>query len=138
VIASEAARSRRRASAVRFGRRRSVCSPLPDEVATEVLLGGQTIVGTAAQREVVDGRWAFSRMRVQVMELEPGSLPATLAPVVYIHAARLVPLPDAAADFGRDVATVVRCLWRGMMRVGRRPRLGAYPRLRCGGRGARL
>jgi len=43
---------------MRLRHRRSALSLLPDDITTEVLFGGQLIVGAAAQREIVDARWA--------------------------------------------------------------------------------
>ena len=77
-----------------------------DRLATEVLLRCQGIVRATAQREIVDGWWASSCMWMLMMELQSGLLPAALAPGVDIRAARLVPLPDAAADFGGNVPTL--------------------------------
>src|SRR6185312_4238370 len=47
------------------------------------------------------------------MKLEPGLLPAALAAGVDVRAARLVALPDGAANLGRNVAAGVRRLRRG-------------------------
>ena len=75
---------------------------------TKILFRRQSIVGAAAQREIVDGRWASSPVRMLMVELQSGLLPAALAAGVDIRAARFVPLPDATANFGRNVPTLVR------------------------------
>src|SRR3954470_11396729 len=58
------------------GRRSGAGRPSPagsafvlDEVATEVLLRRQNVVGAATQRQVRDARWTPSRMRVPMMKL---------------------------------------------------------------------
>ena len=68
-------------------------------------------------------RWPATSMRMLVMELQSGLLPAALAAGVDIRAARFVPLPDAAADFGGNVPTLVRiaaACWRGVSRCALR------------------
>ena len=104
----EIVRSWRRAGAALLCQRCLACSFSPDHVATEVLLRRQSIVGAAAQREIVDRGWPSSPMRMLVMELQSGLLPAALAAGIDIRAARFVPLPDATANFGRNVPTLVR------------------------------
>jgi len=114
-------RSRSRAGAALLLQTRLACPSLSDNVATEVLLRCQSIVGAAAQREIAERGWASAPVWMLVMELQSGLLAATLAARVDIGAARLVPLPDGAAHFGPNVPTLVRiafaAFWRGVSRA---------------------
>ena len=100
-------RSRCRASADRLRQTPSACAFLANDVPTEVLFCCQLIVGTAAQREVVDIRWTSPGMRMLVMELEPGLLSTPVTAGIHIRATRFVPLPDTATDFCSDVPTLL-------------------------------
>ena len=103
---------------------------------TKILFRRQSIVGAAAQREIVDGRWASSPVRMLMVELQSGLLPATLAASVDVRAARFVSLPDGTADFCRNIPTVGRWLRCGVSRASRGLRRGVpivRRRLRSGG-----
>ena len=56
----------------------------------------------------LERRKRSSTMRVLVMKLEPGLLAAALAARVDIRAARIVALPDAAANVGGNVPSPLR------------------------------
>ena len=106
----EAARSRCRAGADRVLYRRAACLYPSDEVAAKVLLCSQSIMGTTAQRDIVETRRSSPCVRVLVMKLEPCLLAAALAARVDIRAASLVSLPDVAAHIRGDVSAVL-CGW---------------------------
>src|SRR5688572_29561035 len=59
------------------------------------------VVGPAAQRDVLDGRWPLERMWLPVVQLEAWRLRASPATADEGTPAA-VPLPDGATDMGRD------------------------------------
>jgi hypothetical protein len=101
----------RPSSGARLCRPRLVFARTPslelDERSTEVLLGGERIVGVAAQREIVRRVRAAMRKGLQVVELEAVSLSAPLSRGVGVRAAPFVALEDGAADRGGDVSTAL-------------------------------
>jgi hypothetical protein len=68
------------------------------QLAPEVALRRERVVGSAAQRDVVDGRGAAERPGVFVVVLEQRGLAAGLAAFIDVAAAALIALPDGAGD----------------------------------------
>jgi hypothetical protein len=73
----------------------------------KILLGCESIVGLATQREIVLRVLAAPREGPQVVELQAVSLGAAPSRVVDVSAARSVALEDSAADRGGDVPTAL-------------------------------
>jgi hypothetical protein len=78
--------------------------PRKHEIAPEVLLGGELIMGPTAQANVFRGRWPASGKGLFVMQLERPGGPAAHAARIDERAARLVPQPDGTAHGSGNVA----------------------------------
>jgi hypothetical protein len=107
-----------------------------DELSAKVLLGGECVVGAAAQREIGLGVLTSLRECRHMVELEAVSLSATPSRAVGVGAASFVALEDGAPDESGDVSTApARALGLGLGVLGGigfalGPRLG--PGLRRG------
>ena len=75
-----------------------------DELATEVLFGGEGVVRRAAQREVVCGVLPALCKWLDVVELEAMGFGASLFGVVDVAAAGAVTLVDGPANVRGDMA----------------------------------
>ncbi|HSU40125.1 MAG TPA: hypothetical protein VLJ38_11165 [Polyangiaceae bacterium] len=74
-----------------------------DELAPEVIFGGEGVVCRAAQREIRRAMIAAWRKRFQVVKLETMGLGATRSVRVHVATAVPVAFEDGAADGGGNV-----------------------------------
>jgi hypothetical protein len=77
--------------------------PVFDELASEVLFRGESVMCRAAQREIRHAVLAARGKRFQVVKLETMRLGATRSVSVKVATAIAVALEDGAADGGGDV-----------------------------------
>jgi hypothetical protein len=79
-------------------------SLVQDELTPEVLFGGQSVVGRAAQREIRSVVLASCGKRLQMVEFEPVRFVALRAGRIDERAAPAVPLVDGATNGGGNVS----------------------------------
>ena len=91
-----------------------------DEIPTEILFGGEGVVGTATECEVAQAMLAASRERHQVMELEVRRLSAALTRVTAESAAAFVALEDGTTERGGHVSAALARALGSVLELGAR------------------
>ena len=83
---------------------------LGHELSAEIGLGGESVMGSAAQREIVLAALAALRERLEVMQLQVVRFAAALSGGIDVSTAPAVPLEHGAPNGGRNMASATALL----------------------------
>ena len=93
---------------------------LSHELSAEIGLGGESVMGSAAQRETVLAVLAVLaalRESLEVMQLQVVRFAATLSGVIDVSTAPAVPLEHGAPNGGRNMASATALLVPALLAV---------------------